>query len=814
MKMFTQLIHDLRYGIRILLKHPGFTAAAVLTLALGIGANTAIFSVVHAVVLRPLPFPAAERLVMVSEADKNGADSNMGYPTFADWRSQNHTFEGMSALADWSPTLTGAGEPQALNGQRVTSDFFSVLQVKPMIGRDFTIEDDRPDAPRVAIISYELWQRSLGRDTSLLGKSILLSGIERTLIGVMPPDFQPLLNPNNKRVDVWRPLGYAGEVEPACRSCRHLRTIGRIRPGVSIAQAQADLATIQQRIEKDHPSDYSSSGIGLTPLHKQFTGTAQPVLLLLFGAVGFVMLIVCANVANLMLARTASRKRELALRLALGARRARVLRQILTESALLAILGGALGILLAMFTTRWLVSLAPGDIPRIEQVGLDPTVLAFAVILSLLTSILFGLIPAVAASKTDLQKDLKLGGAGSFGLTNRWLHHALVVADVALAMVLLAGAGLMFKSMARLLSVPSGMSPENVLTMKLSLFGPEYFESDANARVLATFRQTLERVSSLPGVNSVGAVSQLPLGGDFDMYGVQIKDKPVANPEDAPSAFRYGVTPGYLEAMRIPLKKGRTVTAQDDEKSQPVVVINELFANRIWPGEDPLRKMVQIGGPKRPWRTVVGVVGDVRHEGLDGPQKLQLYLPEAQWFNPDSDMTLVIRTSGNPTALAAATREAVWSVSRNVRITDVASMDKVIGASVVQRRFPMMMLALFAAVALFLAALGLYGVMAYAVTQRTQELGVRIALGARPREILRLVFRQGLYLVGIGLAAGLLGALALRSLIKGLLFNVQASDPATLVSVAVVLVVVALFACWIPARRATKVDPLVALRYE
>jgi putative ABC transport system permease protein len=381
-------------------------------------------------------------------------------------------------------------------------------------------------------------------------------------------------------------------------------------------------------------------------------------------------------------------------------------------------------------------------------------------------------------------------------------------------MVLLAGAGLMIKSMARLLSVPSGMSPENVLTMKLSLFGPEYSGDDANARVLENFHQMLDRISSLPGVKSAGAVSQLPLSGDFDMYGVHIKDKPVANPEDAPGAFRYGVTPGYLEAIGIPVRRGRTITAQDHEKAQPVVLINELFANRIWPGEDPLGKMVQIGGSKRPWRTVVGVVGDVRHEGLDGPPRLQLYLPEAQWFNPDSDMTLVIRTDANPTAITAATRAAVWSVSPNVRITEVATMDKVIGASVAQRRFPMMMLGLFAAAALFLAALGLYGVMAYAVTQRTPELGVRIALGAQPREVLRLVLRQGLYLVGIGLAVGLLGSLVLRSLIKGLLFNVQASDPATLVSVAVVLVVVALLACWIPARRATKVDPLVALRYE
>ncbi len=807
------LIQDIRYGFRMLLKHPGFTAAAILTLAVGIGANTAIFSVVNAVILRPLPFPQPEQLVMVWETDKSAGPSNMGYPTFADWRTQSHSFKAISAVGDWNPTLSGIGEPQALNGMRVTADFFRVLGVKPMLGRDFTAEDDRPNAARVAIISYGLWERSFNRDSSLLGKPILLTGLERTVIGVMPPDFQPLLNPNNKRVDVWRPLGYDGESPPACRTCRHLRTIGRIQDGVTQTQAQSELANIQQRIERDHPSDYSSTGIALRPLHEQFAGAIKPVLFLLFGAVGFVLLIACANVANLMLARTASRKKELAVRLALGAGRSRILRQILTESMLLALFGGALGVLLAMFGTRWLISLAPGTIPRIEQVELSPVVLAFALVVSFLTSILFGLMPALTAGRTDLQRVLKQGGRG-IGVSNRWLRNGLVVTDVALAMVLLAGAGLMLKSMARLLEVPSGMSPENVLTMKLSLFGPEFSGPDGNTRTLATFRQALERVTSLPGVKAAGAVSQLPLGGDFDMYGVLIKDKPIANPEDAPGAFRYGVTPGYIEALGIPVRRGRTITTQDDEKTEPVVLINELFAARIWPGEDPLGKMVRIGGPKRPWRTIVGVVGNVRHEGLDEPQRLQLYVPEAQWFDPDSDMVLAIRTNGDPAAIATAGREAIWSVNRNVRITEVAPMDQVIGASLAQRRFPLMMLGLFAVAALLLAALGLYGVMSYAVSQRIPEIGVRMALGAQPGEVLRLVLRQGMFLVSIGVAAGLAGALALRSLITGLLFQVKASDPATLVSVALLLIGVALLACYIPARRATKVDPLVALRYE
>jgi predicted permease len=808
------LIKDFRYGIRMLFKHPGFTAATVLTLALGIGANTALFSVVHAVVLQPLPFPNPERLVMVWEADKNGDQSNMGYPTFADWRDQNRSFEAMSAFADWGPTLSGVGEPQALNGARVTVDFFRVLGVKPFLGRDFTPADDVPNAPRVAIISYGLWDRDFNRDRSLLGKTIFLTGIERTVIGIMPRDFQPILNPNNKRVDIWRPLAYAGETAPACRTCRHLRTIARLREGVTQTQAQAELATIQQRIQQAHASDYSSSGIQLLALHQQFAGKVGPVLLFLFGAVGFVLLIACANVANLMLVRTASRKKELALRVALGASRSRILRQILTENMLLSLAGGGLGVLLAMFGTQWLVSLAPADIPRIEQVGLNPLVLVFALGVSLLTGILFGLLPALAATRTDLQTDLKQGSHRSIGTSDRWLRNGLVVADVALAMVLLAGAGLMMKSMLHLLDVPSGISSANVLTMKLSLFGSEFSGPDGDARVLSTFKQSLEQISSLPGVQSAGVVSQLPLGGDFDMYGLRIKDKPVANPEDGPSAFRYGVTPGYIEAMGIPLRQGRTITAADDEKAQPVLLINEQLATRIWPGENPVGKLIQIGGPERPWRTVVGVVGNTRHEGLDLPEKMQLYVPEAQWFSPDSDMVLAIRTNNNPTALATSAREAIWSVNRNVRITEVATMDKVIGASLAQRRFPMMMLGLFALAALLLATLGLYAVMAYSVTQRTPEIGVRMALGAQPGEVLRLVLRQGMVLAVIGVAAGLVGAFALRSVIVGLLFEVKASDPGTLALVTAVLLVVALLACYFPARRATKVDPLIALRHE
>ena len=814
LNMLSQIIQDIRYAGRTLMKRPGFTAAAVLTLALGIGACTAIFSVVHAVVLRPLPYAQAERLVMMWEADKNGEQSNVGYPTFTDWRAQNHSFESLSAMAYWNPTLSGAGDPQALSGASVTADFFRVLGVKPMLGRDFTAEDDRPNAARVAIISYELWEKSYSRDSSIIERPVLLNGVPRTVVGVMPPDFQPLLSPFNKRVDIWRPLTYAGEAPPACRTCRHLRVIGRIREGVSVAQARAELATIQQRIVKDHASDYSSIGVMFTSIQEQFSGKVSAILLLLFGAVGFVVLIACANVANLMLVRTASRRKELALRMALGASRARILRQLLTESVLLAIAGGGLGVLLTLFGMRWLVSLAPVTIPRIEQVRMSPPVLGFALALSLLTSILFGILPALVGGKTDLQTDLKQGGRGSGFSGNRLWRNSLVIADVALAMILLAGAGLMLKSMTRILDVPSGVSADNVLTMKLSLFGPEFAGADANAKVLATFKQSLDQISALPGVKAAGLVSQLPLAGDFDMYGVEIKDKPQANPEDSPAAFRYGVTPGYLEALRIPVLHGRTISARDDEKSQPIVLVNELFASRIWPGEDAIGKQIRLGGPERPWRTVVGVVGNVRHEGLDAPQKLQVYVSEAQWFNPDSDMVLAVNTSGPPAAIAAAVRQAVWSVNRNVRINEVATMDQVIGTSLALRRFPLTMFGLFAIAALLLAALGLYGVLAYSVSQRTTEIGVRMALGARPREVLRMVLRQGMVLVIVGVAIGVAGALALRNVLIGLLFEVKPTDPATLIFAALVLITVALAACLIPARRATRVDPLVALRCE
>jgi putative ABC transport system permease protein len=549
-------------------------------------------------------------------------------------------------------------------------------------------------------------------------------------------------------------------------------------------------------------------------MHELFAGEARPVLLVLFGAVGFVLLVACANVASLLLARAAARRREWAVRVALGAGRARILRQVLTENLLLALGGGALGITLAYAGVRALIAFSAADLPRIDQAGLSLPVLLFALGASLLTGVLFGIAPALHAARQDPQQMLMEGARGSPGRVHQRMRSLLVVADVALALVLLAGAGLMLKSIARLLGVHPGFSAEHVLTMELSVFGPLYYGDDGDARVVATYAGIIARVQALPGVQAAGASSMLPLAGDSDRYGIRVQDKPIANPAESPSAYRYGVTPGYLEAMGIPLRRGRLLQPGDTAAAQPVVLVNETFARRIWPGEDPLGKFVQMGEPTRPWRMVVGVVGDVRHAGLDEPEQLQFYAPEAQWMYAASQMTLAVRTELDPLAAAAAVRHAVWSVENNVRISRVAQMRQVIHDSFGQRTFAATLLGLFAAVALLLAALGIYGVMAHIATQRTAEIGIRMALGAQRADVLRLMLGYALRWVAAGALLGVAGALALTRTLQSLLFGVQATDPATLIAVVFAVGLLALFASWAPARRASRVDPMMALRYE
>ncbi|MBI3406291.1 MAG: ABC transporter permease, partial [Acidobacteria bacterium] len=615
--------------------------------------------------------------------------------------------------------------------------------------------------------------------------------------------------------EIWRPLGYQeSEQGPGCRTCQHLRVVARIRSDVSLGQAAVELNAVFANVRRDHPSDYDSGGVMAQPLHEQFSGDSKTLLLTLFGAVACVLLVACANVAGLMLSRSVTRRREIALRAALGAGRARIVRQLLTESLLFAFTGGALGIFVAYAGIRGLIAIAPTGIPRLEQVSLNGITLGFAAGVSILTGVLFGLVPALSASRLDLADAMKEGGRGASGARRAGMREVLVLADVAVALVLLAGAGLMMRSLANLLDVNPGFAPHRVLTMQLSLFGPQFNGNDRNEKVNAAFAQMLERVRALPGVQVAGAVTQLPLGGDGDMYGMLFKDKPVANPADSPSADRYCVTPGYIEAMGIRVLRGRSITEEDRASAEPVILVNETIARKIWPGEDPLGKFVQMGGSKTPWRRVVGVTGRVTHTGLDEPERMQFYAPEVQWHFTDSGLTLAVKTASDPAHLASAIRETVWSVNRNTRIERVATMEDVVSSSASSRRFAMLLLSLFAGVAVLLAGIGLYGLMAFTVAQRTAEIGIRMALGASPGNMLASVMGRGMKLVLTGVAIGLFAALTLSRLMEGLLFEVKASDPLTLGTVAMVMCVVAMAACWIPARRAARVDPLVALRYE
>ena len=814
-RIMGDFLQDVRYAIRSAVKQPGFTAVVLLTLALGIGANTAIFSVLHTVVFKKLPYPDAEQVVMLWQQGRDGKTSNVGYPTFFDWRARSKSFEGMAAMSYWNPTVsTSTGEPEEIDGSFVSEDFFKVLGVAPLLGRTFNAEEDRPNQNNVVIISHGLWQRRFGGDPAVIGKTISLNGYERRIVGVMPATFQSILTYEKLPAEIWRPLGYQGEQAPACRSCQHLRVVGRLRKGTTLQQANVELDTIFANVRREHPNDYASDKVIVEPLQEQFSADSRPVLLVMFGAVGCVLLVACANVAGLMLARSVARQRELAVRTALGARRVRIVRQLLTESSLLALAGGALGIALAAAGIRALVALAPGNIPRLDQVRIDPMALAFALSASLLTGILFGLAPALAASRLDLQGAMKEGGRGSSG-RRAGAREALVLADVALALVLLAGAGLMVRSLGQLLRVDPGFNPENVLTMELTVFGPQFYdEKTGRQQTETTYQQILERVRALPGVVAAGAVTQLPLGGDGDMYGLRFKDKPVANPADSPSGDRYCVTPGYLEAMGIRVVRGRSITAEDRAQAQPVILVNEEIAARVWPGEDPLGKFIQMGAESNPWRQVVGVVKTVRHTGLDEADRMQFYAPTAQWEFADSGLKLTVRTAGEPTNLANAVRESIWGVNRNVRIGRVMAMREVVGNSAADRRFAMILLSSFAGMAVLLAAIGLYGLMSYSVTQRTGEIGVRMALGGSPAAMLGMVLRRGMLLTLCGVAVGIAAALALGRTVESMLFAVKPYDPLTLATVALLLCAVAAAACWVPARRAARVDPLVALRYE
>lgn len=806
---------ELRYGIRSLLKHPGFTAIAVVTLALGIGANTAMFSVINGVLLRPLPYHDPDRLVTIwEESPQRGMfQLPVSYANFRDWVDQNSVFEQISAYTFTNLNLTGAGEPVRLLTVRSSDNLFSLVGAAPRLGRAFLAEEDKDGANRVVILGHALWQSRFGSDSAIVGESLTLNNQSYTVVGIMSPNFQfpvgfgYLGKVLNDPVDLYVPL--AATSEETGRGNYSFFAIGRLKPGVTINQAQAEMSTIEGRLEQQYPDSNSDIGISLVPTQEQTVKEIRPALLVLLGAVAFMLLIACANIANLLLARAASRQKEIAIRTALGASRLRVLRLLLTESLMLSLAGGCLGLLLAFWGTDALMALAPDNIPRLNEVGVDTKVFGFTLAISLVTGILFGLIPAVHASKPDLNEALKEGSRGSMGsAAGKRTRSVLVAVEVALSLVLLIGAGLMIKSFLRLQQMNLGFDPDNVLAVNLSLSTSRYPEDRQQA---AFFQEALQRLQSLPGIKSAGATTGLPLtlslsGSDFRIEG---HPEPEAGKEMI--IHTRSVSPDYFGTLGISLIKGRDFSERDKSDAPKVAIINNDLARIYFHNEDPIGKRITFDDGES-WISIVAVIGDVRQLGLDSSAKPEVYFPYLQVAAPS--MSLVVRTTSNPSSLAGAVKSQIQMIDKDLPIDDAKTMQQLLAESVSGRRFNMLLLTVFAMVSLVLAIVGIYGVMSYSVTQRTHEIGIRVAIGAQSRDVFRMVIGQGMMLAMIGITFGLVGAFALTRLMTTMLFGVEPTDPATFVSIAVLLTSVALVACYIPARRATKVNPLLALRYE
>ncbi|HEX8184768.1 MAG TPA: ABC transporter permease [Blastocatellia bacterium] len=798
------LIQDLRFGIRTLLKNRGFTAVAVIALALGIGANTAIFSVVNAVLLRPLPYQDAGQIMTVMYEGR----MPVAPADYFDWKEQNRVFEHMAAAQYWQPNLTGEDRPEQLWALQLSAEMFDLLGVKPALGRTFLSNEDRPGNERVVVLSHRLWQRRFGGDPAIVGGAITLDGASYEVIGVMPPAFRfaPFWA---TKAELWVPLNLAPRAND--RRGSSLRVFARLKPGISREQAQSEMTAINLRLEQQYPESKKNLSLMVDPLQEAVVGNIRPALLILLGAVSFVLLIACANVANLLMARATTRQKEIAIRTALGAGRWRLVRQLLTESILLSLTGGALGLLLALWGVKALVALSPANLPRVESISLDSSVLYFTLAVSLLTGLIFGLAPALQSSRLDLNESLKEGGRGSTeGARRNRVRRLLVVAEMALALVLLIGGGLMIRSFARVQAIDPGFNPHNVLTFVVSLAGSQH---STRPQRLAFFDQLLNRIEALPSVESASAINHLPLAGDIWGLGFTIEGRPVPPPEERLAAVYRIVRPGYFKTMGAAIIKGRDFSERDRNDSPAVVIINESLARRHWPGEDPLgKRMVVTDGDDRP-REIVGIVKDLKQSDWTAEPKPEMYLPHLQSAEPRY-MTLVVRSASDPMTLVAAAQSEVWAIDKNLPVSQVMSMEQVISDSIEQQRFNMLLLGIFAALAMALAAIGVYGVMSYSVTQRTHEIGIRMALGAKRGDVLWMIVKQGVIITAIGVCLGLAGAFVLTRLMSSLLYGVSATDPVTFVVIPLVLTGVALGASFVPALKAAKVDPMIALRYE
>jgi predicted permease len=806
---------DLRFGLRTLAKNPGFTIVAVLTLALGIGANTAIFSVVNAVLLRPLPYPQPDHLVKVWGTFAGiGLPNDQNWisaPEFKDLESQNKSFSQIAAIDSANVNLMINGTPQRMLGYLVSPSFFPMLGVQPKLGRAFLPEESEPGRDKVVLLSYGLWQRGFGGEQSIIGKKINLNGIGYTVVGVMPAAFQ---YPDN--ADMWGPLSFAPtDLGPNNRGNHGLEVLARIKPELTLAQARSDMKAVTQIVEdqnRNYPYAKYQFAFTFTPLLAEMVSDIQTALWILTGAVGLVLLIACANVANLLLVRASAREREIAIRMALGASRWRLIAQLLTESVLLSLIGGVAGLLLARWGLRALVTLSSTIFPRVAAASMDGTVLAFTMLISLGTGIIFGIAPALQSS-VDVKHDaLKEGGRGSTANSfSQRLRHALIVGELALSLILLNGAGLLLKSFLRLQEVDAGFRPDHVLTMRISLPEAKYSKPE---QIRAFFNEVTDRVSKLPGVQAVGAVSSLPLSGSGSSGTTTIDTHAVPPDQASPEADWRVVTPGYFKAMGIELVSGRYFEDRDSDQALPVAVVDETMAKTYWPNEDAAGKRLHRGGAKSkaPWMNIIGVVRHVRYRTLEAQSRTEVYFAEAQ--RPTESLSLAIRTSSDPSTFAPAVQKEIQAVDPEQPIFQVRTMEELLHSSLERRRLSLLLLGIFAGAALLLGAVGIYGIMSYWVNQRSHEMGIRMALGAGRMDVLRLVLRQTFFLAGVGVALGLVGSLALARLIEGLLFDVKSYDPVTFMLVAATLGGVALLASFIPAQRATSVDPMVALRYE